>query len=95
MPFLSVIIPAYNEIDNLNKGVLTASDFEKNLNGVLLNDKGKKKFLEHLEERFHQTIKHSKIDKEVSYKRLMRLELYKLEKHLMEEAEYTPFIMDW
>ena len=26
MPFLSVIIPAYNEIDNLNKGVLTGAD---------------------------------------------------------------------
>jgi glycosyltransferase involved in cell wall biosynthesis len=26
-PFLSIVIPAYNEIDNLNKGVLDAADF--------------------------------------------------------------------
>ncbi len=79
----------------INKNIITSSDFENELNGVLLNDKGRKKFLEQMDERFHQTIKHSKLDKEVSYKHLMRLELYKLEKHLMGEAEYTPFVMDW
>jgi CRISPR-associated protein Cas1 len=31
----------------------------------------------------------------VSYRRLVRLELYKMEKHLMEEKEYSPFVMDW
>jgi len=79
----------------LNKNIITAGDFEKDLNGILLNDRGKKKFLEQLEEHFKQTIRHSKMKKNVSYRRLMRLELYRLEKHLMGEDDYSPFVMDW
>jgi len=79
----------------INKGIITASDFEKSLHGILLNDKGRKKFLQHLEERLKQTIKHSRLKKQVSYRRLIRLELYKLEKHLMDEEIYKPFVMDW
>ncbi|MGA1871089.1 MAG: type I-B CRISPR-associated endonuclease Cas1b [bacterium] len=79
----------------LNKQVITEKDFEGDLNGMLLNDSGRKKFLQQLEERLEQTIKHSKMKKQISYRRLMRVELYKLEKHLMEEEIYKPFIMDW
>ncbi len=79
----------------LNKNVITAKDFEQALNGIVLNDHGRKKFLQHLEERLKQTIKHSGLGRQVSYRRLMRLELYKLEKHLMDETVYKPFVMDW
>ena len=79
----------------LNKNIITENDFDKELNGIMLNEKGKRKFLKHYEERLKQTIKHSKMKKNVSYRRLMRLELYKLEKHLMGEEEYKPFVMDW
>ncbi|MCK5508191.1 MAG: subtype I-B CRISPR-associated endonuclease Cas1, partial [Desulfobacterales bacterium] len=58
-------------------------------------ESGKKKFLQHLEERLKQTIKHSDLKKNASYRRLIRLELYKLEKHLMDEELYKPFVMDW
>jgi len=79
----------------LNKKIITEKDFEQELNGILLNESGRKKFLHQLEERLEQTIKHSKLKKEVSYRRLMRVELYKLEKHLMDEEIYEPFVMDW
>ena len=79
----------------INKKIITEKDFDKDLKGILLNDKGRKKFLQHLEERLKQTIKHSALKKPVSYRRLMRLELYKLEKHLMGEDVYKPFVMDW
>jgi len=79
----------------LNRKILSEKDFDKELNGIMLNEKGRRKFLEHFEERIKQTIKHSKSNKNVSYKRLMRLELYKLEKDLMGEEEYQPFVMDW
>lgn len=79
----------------INKNIITSKDFDDDLNGIFLNDRGKKRFLEHLEERFKQTIKHSKMKRNVSYRRLMRLELYKLEKHLMGEDIYTPFVMEW
>ncbi|MCB4205474.1 type I-B CRISPR-associated endonuclease Cas1b [Deferribacterales bacterium Es71-Z0220] len=79
----------------INKNVITYKDFEQQINGIVLNDKGRKKFLEALEDRLKQTIKHSKIKNNVSYRRLIRIELYKLEKHLMDEEKYEPFIMDW
>ena len=79
----------------LNKKIITENDFEKALNGIILNDNGKKKFLKQLEERMKQTIMYSKLKKKVSYRRLIRLELYKLEKHLMDEVDYEPFVMEW
>jgi CRISPR-associated protein Cas1 len=79
----------------LNKKIISTSDFENKLNGLLLKEAGRRKFLEQLEEKLKQTIKHSTLDKEVSYRRLIRLELYKLEKHLMEEGPYQPFVMEW
>lgn len=79
----------------LNKNIITENDFEKQLNGILLKDSARKRFIQHMEERLKQTIKHSGLKKHVSYRRLIRLELYKLEKHLMDEAEYKPFVMDW
>jgi CRISPR-associated protein Cas1 len=79
----------------LNKKIISTSDFENKLNGLILKEAGRRKFLEQLEEKLKQTIKHSTLDKEVSYRRLIRLELYKLEKHLMEEEPYQPFVMEW
>jgi CRISPR-associated protein Cas1 len=79
----------------LNKKIISTGDFENKLNGLILKEAGRRKFLEQLEEKLKQTIKHSTLDKEVSYRRLIRLELYKLEKHLMEEGPYRPFVMEW
>ncbi len=79
----------------LNKKIITEKDFDKNFDGILLKESGKKQFLKKLEERMKQTIKHSGTKKHTSYRRLIRLELYKLEKHLMDEEIYKPFIMDW
>jgi CRISPR-associated protein Cas1 len=79
----------------LNKKIITENDFHKDFDGIILKESGKKKFIQNLEERLKQTIKHSGTKKHTSYRRLIRLELYKLEKHLMEEEVYKPFIMDW
>lgn len=82
-------------ISLINKSVIKSTDFERKFDGIMLNEKGKRKLLEALENRLKQTIKHSKIRRQVSYRRLIRLELYKLEKHLIGEEEYEPFVMDW
>ncbi len=79
----------------LNKGVITEKSFEKGLNGIMLKTTAKQKFLRAFEERFKQTIKHSGLNRKVSYRRLIRMELYKLEKDLMSEQDYKPFVMDW
>ncbi len=79
----------------LNKGMIKSDDFDNRLGGLYLKESGRSVFVEKFEERLSTTIKHSKIGRDVSYRRLLRLELYKLEKHLMGEVEYEPFVAEW
>ncbi|MBC7333386.1 MAG: type I-B CRISPR-associated endonuclease Cas1 [Actinobacteria bacterium] len=78
-----------------NKNQFDSKCFENQLNGFALNDKGRRLFITELEKRLSSTICHHSLNRQVSYRRLIRLELYKLEKHLLGEAEYKPFVMDW
>jgi CRISPR-associated protein Cas1 len=79
----------------INKNQIKKEDFVKEEKGIMLNEDGRKTYLAKLQDRLNQTIKHSKLNKKVSYKRLIRIELYKLEKHLIGEEEYKPFVMEW
>ena len=79
----------------INKGVFKPTDFDRLLDGIILSNSGKKKFLQKMEERLKQTIKYKKLKRNVSYRRLIRLELYKLIKDLIGEEEYQPFVMEW
>jgi CRISP-associated protein Cas1 len=79
----------------LMKKELTEGDFNQELGGILLNDSGKTKFLKHYEQKLMTTIKHRSLRKNVSYRNLLRLECYKLIKHLLDMEEYKPFVMWW
>ena len=79
----------------VNKGELKSKHFEKLMGGIVMNEIGVKIFSKEFEERLQRTIRHKKIGKHVSNRRLLRLELYKLEKHLIGEEEYHPFIWEW
>lgn len=79
----------------LNKEMIKENHFEEKLQGIYLKDKGRAIFVEELEKRLKTTIKHPSVGKDVSYRRLIRLELYKLEKHLMGEKDYRPFVARW
>lgn len=79
----------------LNRRELKAEDFEGKLNRIVLKEKGKKAFLAGFDSKLSETIKHRKLNRHVSYKYLMRLECYKLIKHLMGIEEYKPFKMWW
>jgi len=46
-------------------------------------------------EKLNATLMYKPLGREVSYRRLIRLELYKLEKHLMGEQEYKPYVASW
>jgi len=79
----------------LNKRVLQAKDFEPGLNRVILKTNGKKKFIQAFEERLEETIKHRSLNRSVSYKHLIKLECYKLQKHFLEIESYKPFKIWW
>jgi len=79
----------------IKKNIINSKDFEKDLNYSLLNENGKRKFITEYDKRLKKTIKHRKIGRKVSYKRLIRLECYKLIKHLLGKEQYKPFISWW
>ncbi|RMH46292.1 MAG: CRISPR-associated endonuclease Cas1, partial [Gammaproteobacteria bacterium] len=79
----------------LNRRMLQASDFRVELNRCVLKPRGLKVFLKAWEERLAETIKHRKLNRKVSYKRLVRLECYKLVKHILEDQTYKPFKIWW
>lgn len=79
----------------LNKKEIQERHFDKRLNSCLLNPSGKKIFVKAMDERMSETIKHRSLNKSVSYKFLIKLECYKLAKHLLGIEVYKPFKMYW
>ncbi len=79
----------------VRKNMLRDSDFRKELSSVLLSDSGKRKFLQEYDEKLRSTIMHRKLGKKVSMRRLIRIECYKLIKHVLGAEEYRPLIAWW
>jgi CRISPR-associated protein Cas1 len=65
--------------------------FDKNLNYALLNEDGKKIFINAFEERINETFLHPKLKRKVSLKHCIKLDGYKLIKHIVEGREFIPF----
>lgn len=79
----------------LNKGQLKAAHFDRDTNGCFLSESGKKLFIAALEERLSTTIKHRRLGRSVSYRHLIRLECYKLIRHLTGLETYKAFRAWW
>ncbi len=79
----------------LNKNIINEKDFVKEDYYLRIKEEGMKKVLKELEEALKRTIMHKKIKRNVSYEHLIKLELYKLIKHLLEEQEYQGFKIWW
>ncbi len=77
----------------INRGQIQPRHFEEKLGGIFLKESGQKVFVQALEESLRRTITHKQLRRKVSYRRLIRLECYKLYKHILEEATYKPFIL--
>ncbi|MGK9475599.1 type I-B CRISPR-associated endonuclease Cas1b [Melioribacter sp. OK-6-Me] len=79
----------------LNKNQIQEKHFSKELNQCYLIDEGRKIYLKEFDERLKTTIKHRQLKRSVSYRHLIRLECYKLIKHILGEKEYKPFTIWW
>ena len=79
----------------LNKKQVQASDFDTKLNSCLLKESGRKKVAKAWDEKLNETIKHRSLGRSVSYKHLVKLECYKLAKHVLNIEEYKPFKAWW
>ena len=78
----------------VGKRIISAKHFDKK-SGIFLKDDGRKLFIQEMENRLKTTINHKRLGRQVSYRRLIRMELYKLEKHLIGEQDYEPFVSMW
>ena len=79
----------------LNKREIQEKHFDNKMNKCLLNQTGKKIFVKAFEDRLNETIQHRSLKRNVSYRHLIKLECYKLSKHLLGMEDYKPFKMWW
>lgn len=79
----------------LNKREIQSCHFDNKIGRCLLNNAGKRIFVKALENRLMETIQHKSLGRKVSYKHLVKLECYKLAKHLLGIEDYKPFKMYW
>ncbi|GAB3683115.1 type I-B CRISPR-associated endonuclease Cas1b [Salinarchaeum chitinilyticum] len=79
----------------VNRSQLTRDDFEAELNACMLTEDGRKTFSKAFEETLEQTVEHPNLNRHVSYQYLMRLEAYKLKKHLLTGETYEQFERWW
>lgn len=78
-----------------NNGQLSEKHFAQDLNCCYLKESGRKTVLKEWDARLNTTIEHRRLKRKVSYERLIRLECYKLVKHLTEVEEYKGFRAWW
>jgi CRISPR-associated protein Cas1 len=79
----------------VNKQEIKQKHFRSDVKGCMLNSYGRKIVLKEFDRRMRKTVKHPSLKRSVSYQRLIRLEAYKLIKHLVGEKPYEAFRIWW
>jgi CRISPR-associated protein Cas1 len=79
----------------LNQKRIKHTDFDREINFCHLSKSGRKTFVKAYEDKLKTTIMHRKLNRKVSYRRLIRLECYKLVKHISAAEPYEPFKAWW
>jgi len=79
----------------INRNQLKKSCFIKNSKGVFLNEKGRNILIKEFEKKANSTIYNKSLKRNVSLKNSVRIEAYKLEKHIIDDEEYFPIILKY
>lgn len=80
----------------IKTGQLQPNHFEPRLGGVYLTDAGRRRFVEAWDERLRRTVRHRGLGRHVSYERLVRLDAYRLVRHLTDAGDpYQGFRAWW
>jgi CRISPR-associated protein Cas1 len=79
----------------INNRQISERDFSQDLNGCYLKESGRQTVLKEWDARLQTTIEHRRLRRKVSYERLVRLECYKLVKHLTSVESYSGFRAWW
>lgn len=81
----------------LNKGMIGEEDFEPigEAEGVYMKEGARKTFIQEFEKQLQTTIQHRRLKRNVSYRQLIRLEAYKLIRHLLGMERYKGLRAWW
>ena len=79
----------------VDRGQLRLEDFSEEMNFTYLKEEGRRKFIREMDGQLEKTILHRGLKRRVKYKNLIRLELYKIIKHLLGEKPYSPLKVWW
>ena len=74
-----------------NRRLQVEKHFDRNVNYCLLNEEGRKIFVEAFEKRIESVFLHPKLRRKVSYRTAIKLDCYKLIKSILEDQEFRPF----
>lgn len=65
--------------------------FDKKVNYCLLNEEGREIFIKSFEERLESIFNHTSLKRKVTYRTAIKLDCYKLIKHVLEDKPFVPF----
>ncbi|MBU5668425.1 type I-B CRISPR-associated endonuclease Cas1b [Peptoniphilus sp. MSJ-1] len=74
-----------------NKKIKVEKHFVRELNYCILNEEGKKIFIQAFEDRIESKIRNEKLKRHVSYRTQIKLDCYKLIKYILEDKKFEPF----
>ncbi len=69
--------------------------FVSGSSGTFLNENGRKIFVQAFDENLVKTVLHRTLKRKVRYRELIRLDIYKLLKHIVEGTNYKPLKVWW
>ncbi|MEM3684842.1 MAG: type I-B CRISPR-associated endonuclease Cas1b [Conexivisphaerales archaeon] len=72
----------------INNRIIKEEHFAEELNFCYLNEQGRRIFLSEYQKKLNTTINNASLKRNVSYQRLIRIECFKLVKHLLGEKDY-------
>jgi CRISPR-associated protein Cas1 len=72
----------------VNNRIIKPEHFVEELNSCYLNEMGRRAFLQEYEKKLNTTVKHKRLKRSISYQRLIRIECFKLVRHLLGEEQY-------
>lgn len=77
-----------------NRKLTVGKHFVKDLNYCILNEAGRKIFIQSFEDRLNEVFIHPKLKRKITYKQAIRLDGYKLIKFILEEQPFIPFELE-
>ncbi|TZE81607.1 type I-B CRISPR-associated endonuclease Cas1b [Calorimonas adulescens] len=79
----------------VNEKIIDKNDFDETLNFCYLKEDGRRKFIKEFDDKLATTINYPPLNRKVSYRTLIRLECYKLVKHILGISQYKGLKMWW